>query len=242
MADSAQVPQQVLEARTFLKEKDCASPLGLDAKILSGFSSDGVLAWTVDDSGKRLEVWDTATGSSVGFWSSSSVGNITCVEECAVGDGGARLFLVGVSKSDRNCGLAIVHAAKGALLRLISLDFVVSSIHCLTNSGAVPAIDDGHLFSYFKGAVVLGGYGGIVMLIDLQVDQLKERLAGGRGGGEPGRLLLLNDRPPRGKEECAALRQQALAEGKFLAADLTSKRCTVLFTQRAKSCAEILPI
>ena len=227
MADSAQVPQQVLEPRTFFKEKDTASSPGLDSKILSGFSSDGVLAWTVDDSGRRLEVWETADGSSAGFWSSSSVGNITCVEECVVGDSGARLFLVGVSKSDRNCGLAIVHAAKGTLLRLISLDFVVSSIHCLTSSGAVPAIDDGHLFSFFKGAAVLGGYGGIVMLIDLQVDQLRERLAGGRRGGEPGSLLLLNDRPPRGKEECVALRQQALTEGKFLAADLTSKSDTV---------------
>ena len=227
MADSAQTPQQVLEPRTFFKEKDNASPLDLNTTFLSGFSSDGLLAWIVTDSGKRLEVWETADGSSAGFWSSSSVGSITCVEECVVRDSGTRLFLVGVSKSDRNCGLAIVHAAKGALLRLIALDFIISSIHCLTNnSGTVPAVDGGHFLSYFKGAAVLGGYGGIVMVVDLQLDQLKGRVTGGGGGGESGRLLLLNNKQPRSKEEFMALSEQALDNGEFLAADLTSKSCT----------------
>lgn len=226
MADSAQTPQQVLEPRTFCREKDTVSPLGPNATYLSGFSSDGVLAWTVTDSSKRLEVWETGDGSSAGSWSSSPVGSITCVEECIVRDSGTRLFLVGVSKSDQNCGLAIVQPSKGTLLRLVDLDFVVSSIHCLTNdSEAVPAVDAGHFLRYFKGAAVLGGHGGIVLLVDLQFDQLTEWLAGAGsgGGGGHGRVLLLNNQQPRTTEMFLGLREQALARDEFLTYDLTSK-------------------
>lgn len=226
MADSAQTPQQVLEPRTFFRDKKNAPSLGLNTACVNGFSCDGVLAWMVTDSGKRLEVWETADGSSAGFWSSSSLGIITCVEECIVRDSGTRLFLVGVSKNERNCGLAIVHAAKGTLLRLISLDFIVSSIHCLTNSSeSVPAVDGDHFLKYFKGAAVLGGHGGIVVLVDLQFDRLEECLRDGGGAGEPGRLLLFNIKQQRTMEDFVTHRAQALDKGDFLTYDLTSKHC-----------------
>ena len=155
-------------------------------------------------------------GSLCGFWNASIHGDISSVKDVKT-EVGRSLFLVGISRSERENYLSLVDLLQSRVISLIRFPFQISSMHCLSTESLVPGLEEKHHLNYFCGILAAGGQGGNLVLVDLQLDQI-DRL---QSPVEPRQLVSLHKENPGNEAELLQLRNRCIKEGSFLYLELT---------------------